>query len=82
MSLNFWFENVIDAYLIAVARGEDWRKACAAAQASADQPQRVLTQKGLQAKGLTYSRQHLARKIAAGTFPRPFKLPEQSPDTS
>jgi hypothetical protein len=76
MSWNFWFEHTIDAYLEACARGDDWRKACAAAEANTAKPRRVLTQKSLKAKGLSYSRQHLARKVAAGTFPAPFKLPE------
>jgi predicted DNA-binding transcriptional regulator AlpA len=77
MSLNFWFEHTIDAYLTAAAKGTDWRKACAAAeQATANVPRRVLTQKDLKQKGLKFSRQHIARKIANGTFPAPFKLPE------
>jgi hypothetical protein len=74
-SINFWFEDEIDAYLLACARGVDWRGACAAAaQANASGPR--LTQKGLKAKGLTYSRQHTRRKINDGTFPPPFQLPE------
>jgi predicted DNA-binding transcriptional regulator AlpA len=80
-SINFWFEAVIGAYLDACARGEDWRAACATAQAKATQPRRVLTRRALQAKGLTYSRQHLARKVAAGTFPAPFKLSENVDDS-
>ena len=75
-SINFWFEDEIDAYLLACARGVDWRGACAAAQANASGPRRVLTQKGLKAKGLTYFRQHTRRKINDGTFPPPFQLPE------
>jgi len=75
-SINFWFEDVIDAYLQACAEGADWRGACAAAQANASGPRRVLTQKGLKAKGLIYSRQHTRRKINDGTFPAPFRLPE------
>ena len=49
-SINFWFEDEIDAYLLACARGVDWRGACAAAQANASGPRRVLTQKGLKAR--------------------------------
>jgi hypothetical protein len=75
-SINFWFEDVIDAYLEACARGVDWRRAGAAAQVNATRPRRVLTQKDLKAKGLTYSRQHTRRKINEGTFPAPFHLPE------
>jgi hypothetical protein len=75
-SINFWFEDVIDAYLEACAEGVDWRDACAAAQANARGPRRVLTQKGLKAKGLSYSRQHTRRMINGGTFPPPFRLPE------
>jgi hypothetical protein len=26
MSINYWFERVIDAYLVAVAQGRDWRQ--------------------------------------------------------
>lgn len=78
MSLNFWFEDVIDAFLDACARGEDWRPACAAAQANAKKPRRVLTRKDLKTRGIRYSRQHLARRVAAGTFPAPFQLPENS----
>jgi hypothetical protein len=74
-SINFWFEHVIDAYLEASERGVDWRGACAAAQANATWPLRVLTQKDLKTKGLTYSRQHTRRKINDGTFPPPFQLP-------
>ena len=76
MSINFWYEHVIDAYLDACARGEDWRAACAAAQANSNTPRRVITQKGLKAKGITYSRQHIRRKIDAGAFPAPFQLPD------
>lgn len=78
MSYNFWLEAVIDAYIGAVARGEDWRQACAAAQTADHKPHRVLTSKGLKDKGLNYSRQHLRRKIDAGTFPAPFKFPDCS----
>jgi hypothetical protein len=77
LSVNLWFEHVVDAYLQACAEGRDWREAIAAAErAAANKPRRVLTQKGLRSKGLPYSRQHLGRKIQAGTFPAPFKLPD------
>jgi hypothetical protein len=75
MSTNFWFEHIIDAYLDACARGEDWKQVCAAAQVNPKTPRRVLNQKTLKEKGISYSRQHLARKIAAGAFPAPFQLP-------
>lgn len=79
MSVNFWFEHVVDAYLKAVAQGRDWRSACAdAEQAKKNQPVRVLTHKGLRAKGITYSRQHIARRVAGKTFPKPFNLPDQT----
>lgn len=78
-SINFWLEAVIDAYLQACARGEDWRAACAAAEANATKPWRVLTQKDLKhKKGLSYSRQHITRRVNDGTFPRPFQLPEST----
>jgi hypothetical protein len=78
MSVNFWFEHIIDAYLKAVADGHDWREACADAEkANKGRPVRVLTQKNLRAqKGITYTRQHLARRVAAKTFPAPFNLPD------
>jgi hypothetical protein len=79
MSVNFWFEDVIDAYLAACARGDDWQQACAAAQAGAgDKPRRVLTVQDLKAKGICYSRQHIGRRVKANTFPAPFQLPGTS----
>lgn len=36
---------------------------------------RVLVIEAFSVKGLPYSRQHIDRKIRAGTFPAPFKLP-------
>jgi hypothetical protein len=81
-SINFWLAHVIDAYLEACARGEDWRKAVAdAEQQPGDKPLAALTQKDLKQKGIPYSRQHIERKVKAGTFPAPFKLPEiEAPD--
>ena len=77
MSVNFWFEHIIDAYLIAAAQGRDWRAACAEAeQTNKDRAVRVLTHKDLRAKGLKYSRQHIGRRVAAKTFPAPFNLPD------
>jgi hypothetical protein len=77
VSVNFWFEHVIDAYLTAVAQGRDWRSACAEAERTNKGPVRVLTQADfLPAKGIRYSRQHIARKVADKTFPAPFKLPD------
>jgi hypothetical protein len=73
--INLWFEHVIDAYLAACAEGRDWREACAAAERTAG-PRRVLTQKALKIKGLSFSRQHVSRKVRDGTFPAPFKLPD------
>jgi hypothetical protein len=77
-TINFWFAHVIDAYLEACAKGEDWRKAVAAAeQKIGDKPRTVLTQKDLKViKGIGYSRQHVRRKVDDGTFPPPFKLAE------
>jgi hypothetical protein len=75
VALNFWFEHVIEAYLQACASGHDWREAVAEAE-QATSPRRVLTRKALQAKGIAYSRQHLTRKVANGTFPPPFQLPD------
>lgn len=77
MGVNFWFEHIIDAYLKACAEGRDWVEECAAAErAIGNAPRVVLTQKGLKAKkGVDYSRQHLARKVRGGTFPRPFQTP-------
>jgi len=76
MGVNFWFENTIDAYLSAVARGEDWRPAVNEAQISKE-PRRLLTQKDLRAKGIKYTRQHLTKLLRKGTFPRPFQLPAE-----
>jgi hypothetical protein len=76
VSTNFWFEDVIDAFLTACATGKNWRQACAAAQNDTTKPRRVITQKGLKAKGIPFSRQHLHRKIDAGAFPAPFQLPD------
>jgi hypothetical protein len=75
MALNLWFEHVIDAYLTACAEGRDWREACAAAEQSAgNAPRKVLTAKDLKVKkGLRYSRQHLAKKVKGGGFPKPFQ---------
>jgi hypothetical protein len=76
-SVNLWFEHIIDAYLRACAEGGDWHAACAAAeQAIGNGPLRVLTREDLKTKGLKYSRQHLKRRINAGTFPPAFRLPE------
>lgn len=77
-TINFWFGHVIDAYLDACAKGEDWRKAVAAAERQiGDKPRVVLNQKDLKArKGIPYSRQHVMRKVDDGTFPPPFKLAE------
>jgi predicted anti-sigma-YlaC factor YlaD len=73
---NFWFEHVVDAFLQACAEGRDWKQAVAEAErAELDAPRRVLTQKDLKAKGVRYSRQHVAKRVARGTFPRPFQLP-------
>jgi hypothetical protein len=73
---NFWFEHVIDAYLAACAEGRDWREACVAAdRALGARPRRLLTFKDLkEKKGVPYSRQHLDRKMRAGTFPLPFNV--------
>jgi predicted DNA-binding transcriptional regulator AlpA len=78
MSVNFWLESVIDAFLLAVAQGRDWKSACAEAERTSKSPLRVLTQADLAAKGLRYSRQHVARKVANKTFPPPFQLPSSS----
>ena len=75
MSVNLWFEHTIDAYLLACAQGRDWREAIAEADKAAG-ARRVLTQKGLKSKGVPYSRQHINRKVQAGPFPAPFKLPD------
>ena len=73
---NLWLEHIIDAYLDACAQGRDWREACAAAeQALGAGARRALTQKDLKdRKGIPYSRQHLDRKMKAGSFPLPFNV--------
>jgi hypothetical protein len=77
MSFNLWFEDVIDAFLGAAAEGRDWRAAVADAnKANRGRPRRILTQEGLRAKGIRYSRQHIRRRVVAGTFPAPFQLPQ------
>jgi hypothetical protein len=79
MGVNFWFEDIIDAYLQACAENRNWREACAIPP-PADKPRRVLTQKGLkQEKGIKYSRQHVSRKVRDGTFPPPFQLTDRFP---
>jgi hypothetical protein len=77
-TINFWFDHVIDAYLDACAKGEDWRPAVADAERQhGGKPRVALTQKDLKArKGIPYSRQHVMRKVDDGTFPPPFKLAE------
>ena len=77
VSVNFWFEHVVDAYLEACARGLDWREAVAEAERNiGDKPRRVLTQKAFEAKGIHYSRQHVTKRVREGVFPRPFQLPD------
>ncbi len=74
MAVNFWFEHIIDAYLRACAEGRDWREACAAAAEQSETPRRVLTQQELQTKkGISWSRQHLSKKVRGGGFPKPFQ---------
>jgi len=76
VAVNFWFEHVIDTFLEAVAAGRSGAEACAAAEnVECREPRRLLTQKDLKAKGLRYSRQHVAKRVRGGTFPRPFQLP-------
>jgi predicted DNA-binding transcriptional regulator AlpA len=78
MSINFWLESVIDAFVKACAEGRDWRPDCEAAAAAinSDTPVRVLKQKDLgPVKGLDYSRQHIARLVDEKRFPKPFQLP-------
>src|SRR5262249_54986468 len=83
MSVNFWFEHIIDAYLKAVAQGGDWRSACAdAEQATKNQPVRVLTHKGRRAKATNYARQPTAGGVAGKTFPKPFNLPDKNCPTA
>jgi len=78
-SLNFWFDHIINAYLDACAKGKDWQEAVAAAERDhGNKPRVVLTQKELKVrKGITYSRQHIKRRVKGGTFPAPFHLPQQ-----
>ena len=77
-SLNFWFDHIIDAYLEACAKGENWQAACAEAEKrQGDRPRRVLTQRALKTeKGIDYTRQHITRIVEAKAFPPPFKLAE------
>jgi hypothetical protein len=59
-------------------QGRDWKSACADAErANKSKPLRVLTHKDLRSKGIGYSRQHIARRVAANTFPAPFNLPDE-----
>ena len=78
VSVNFWFEDQVDAYLAACAAGKDWRKACAEAEARAvaeGRPRKVLTQIDLrEKKGIRYSRQHIARRVRNGSMPPPFNF--------
>jgi hypothetical protein len=78
VGVNFWFEDVIDAYLRACSEGRDWQADCVAKAEVDDKPRRVLTRKALKSKGITYSRQHIARLIRRGAFPRPFQLPNNA----
>jgi predicted DNA-binding transcriptional regulator AlpA len=75
VSINYWLEHVVDAYLVAVAEGRDWQSACAEAERANKGPIRVLSQADLAQKGIPYSRQHVNRRVRDGTFPPPFKLP-------
>jgi hypothetical protein len=80
MRVNLWFEDIVDAYLQACADGTDWKTACTEADAKAKAngtPRRVLTQKELQAKGIVYSRQHIAKLLKRRVFPQPFQLPPE-----
>jgi hypothetical protein len=74
---NLWIEAVVDAYLLALAHGRDWRAAVVEAErVNAETPLRVLTREDLkEKKGIPFSRQHLARRVREGTFPRPFQAP-------
>jgi predicted DNA-binding transcriptional regulator AlpA len=38
---------------------------------------KVLSQRDLQTKGITWSREHVRRKVKAGEFPSPFKLTDK-----
>ena len=81
VSVNLWFEHVIDAYLLACAQGRDWHEAVAEAEAekaAGNGSRRVLTQKGLRSKGLTYSRQHIGRKFRPAPFPHLSSFPTSS----
>jgi hypothetical protein len=76
VSINYWFAHVVDAYLLACAEGRTQQEAVAAAEAApAPDGLRVLTQKDLRSRGISYSRQHVTRLVAAGNFPRPFSMP-------
>jgi hypothetical protein len=82
MRINLWFADQIDAYLQACADGIDWQKACAEAETRAranGKPRQALTQKALRVKGIPYSRQHIAKLLRKGLFPRPFQLPPEPP---
>jgi hypothetical protein len=78
MSINFWFEHILDAYLAAVADGRDWHDAVAEAERTHKGSRRVLTQGDLRTKGIRYSRQHTKRRVDKGTFPAPFQLPSEA----
>jgi hypothetical protein len=83
MAFNFWFEHVIDAYLLACAAGVDWKAACAEAERTHTGPVRVLTREDLaMSKGIRFGRQHIDRKVRDGTFPRPFQTPSRSRPSS
>jgi hypothetical protein len=76
VSINFWFEHTLDAYLRACAENRDWREAVEEAERNiGNTPRRVLTQRAFRSKGITYSRQHIDRKVREKTFPPPFQLP-------
>ena len=38
---------------------------------------KVLSQRDLQTKGITWSREHVRRKVKTGEFPPPFKLTDK-----
>ena len=38
---------------------------------------KVLSQRDLQTKGITWSREHVRRKVKSGEFPPPFKLTDR-----
>jgi len=76
VAFNFWFEHVIDTYLIALATGADWKAACAEAECNYTGPVRVLSREDLATvKGIRFSRQHIDKKVRDGMFPRPFQTP-------